>query len=442
MDMPPVYAVSGFDHSDSTPIVNRLPYDLLFRIFAFFLGGFWCTADKREYFRNRTILCHICRLWRITVTESPLLWSSFELHTGSNLAPVIFALGLIERVPVYLRTALRIGDINTIHDVMNRFLPIFPQLHMLTILTTDANCVADLASLIRLAPLSNLRRLSLSCHKFMWESNMVARVDVVGDLYLLEALRIRRVCFGWNLAPTFRSLRILVIHDVLGSFAPLWQDWEAIAGAAPNVEKISLRRIGCEGLPDVCTRLEFPLLVELDVHFGSTDDALPLLVSTFICSSLKSLSVASSSTQHLSRFLNVPSNLARVQSLTLGLRSVDPAELHRFFDHVPAVTLLEILRSDSDVMDALCVPTGTTSGSHHLVCPNLATIAVAELDPATFRSFMLCREDSLRSMDHVIFRGGLPGYSQDLEWLEERMAIGAWIKYKEPVWLMRDYSVD
>ncbi|KAF8868194.1 hypothetical protein BD779DRAFT_1111791 [Infundibulicybe gibba] len=70
------------------PTINRIPVELLAKIFAHYVAAFdsenmvWHTVSSLE--RTPTILGHVCQRWRGVALTFPMLWSSIAIHSPSR----------------------------------------------------------------------------------------------------------------------------------------------------------------------------------------------------------------------------------------------------------------------------------------------------------------------------------------------------------------------
>ncbi|KAJ6548902.1 hypothetical protein B0H19DRAFT_1074707 [Mycena capillaripes] len=421
---------------------NRLPVELLGYIFDMILGYFWGRRLKKSYIKSRFVLAQVCSWWRLVVFGSPFLWNSLDVSTAT---PPDWLAYLVQRAhtgPLDLRFDLYRGAPSSVANCLSR-------VRTLWITAREANVLNIIGSKLCAASFGSLQVLHLQGLARQSDQLLVPMMEIPGGGRHLRSLRLRRIWFGWDIAPTFTSLRVLVIRDVYIQFAPAWSDWEAIADAAPRLQKLCLRNVGCRELPDHPRTLAFHEMTHLDLVFGNDNVSLRRLISTFDAPNISSLLLFARSTLSFQCLTHRPHMLRNLHEMVLRLSIVDSVALHEVFTHTPNLYSLDVLINESLVLDALAITTspaaGYTSLTELFVCPQLAFLALDDEDPSIVRMFLESRAPVSGRMRQVMFRSGLPEDEEEeehVDWIDMRMSVGANKAFTSPSWLEVEYGWD
>ncbi|KAJ7604682.1 hypothetical protein DFH06DRAFT_1386830 [Mycena polygramma] len=341
--------------------------------------------------------------------------------------------------------ALRTGRNTDPVSTLDHLADLFPRCRVLWLLIWDEPSLHSVSTIIRELSFETLQTLNIQFIAKRPVLDIVPRLDIACNFNLLIRLRLRRVWLTFGTAPSFASLRTIALRDLVGQTAPAWAFWDAIETTAQLLEQISMRGVGCSGIPEEPRNLAFPRLTHLDLDFRGVDESLFKLVSTFHAPALTFVLVFAQSTASLGCLLVLPGMLCCVHELVLSIPITKMMDLHNFLSHTPSVYFLDILTDEHLVLEAMCITRGSTLDSYSsdcFVCPRLAVLGVNDELPSIVLEFFQSRLATLDTMVQVLFRSGLR-YEDDEEeeavaWIEERMAIGVNLPFVDPYWIKSD----
>ncbi|KAJ7615631.1 hypothetical protein DFH06DRAFT_1343599 [Mycena polygramma] len=439
------YPTGSIDSCCLVPYVNRLPFEVLGDIFMLALGCFWVPRNKAGLIRSRFAFAWVCRWWRSVALGSLFLWDSLDFYSGTRADWIQYSVLRVPAGPVELRLDLRRGGLNSVVSIFNNVSILFPRCRLLWLLIRDAQSLHTVASLIRNSTFGSLRTLNLHCIARQADQMIVPMFDFTGGFDTLQSLRLRRIWFNFAAVSSFASLKTFAIREIVAQFAPDWVFWVTLETAAPLLEQISIRRVGCAGIPILPRTLSFPRLTHLDLNFAEDDETLYNLVSTFHAPALTFILVFAKSTKSLGCLLSFPGMLLRIHELVLRIPIVKIKSMHAFLTHTPSLYFLDVLTSEHLVLEAMCITSSEVEGYSSpdvFVCPRLGVLGVGDELPSTVREFLETRSVTLKHMVRILFREGLP-YEDDeeeehIDWIDERLAIGANLPFVNPYWIKSD----
>ncbi|KAJ6520777.1 hypothetical protein DFH09DRAFT_1098196 [Mycena vulgaris] len=346
-------------------------------------------------------------------------------------------------MPLYLKICISAGGQIPISELMSMFGQRLHGAHMLEVVGEDATAFEQSAAVLCTYPLSQLRYPSMRCNFILSSEFTMSMVDIPASLLYVHSIRLRGVWLCWDRCRTFRSLRILCIDNVAAEFAPGWTAWEAMAEAAPEMERLSLRNTGCIIFPRAGHPITFPHLTHFDIVIGA-DKSLASLVSRFLTPKLSTLSITLKNTDQLRFISPLTTSMPTVRKLTLAVQKINTDQLHQFFVRLSSLDFLDVLRSDSAVLKALCRESDLPTIPSPMPCPSLSVLVISGANPVRVRAFIEARSSGSAAgqMKHLLFRQGFPVgdvYESDLEWLSSKYSVGASISYEIPDWIIRDY---
>ncbi|KAJ7077791.1 hypothetical protein C8R44DRAFT_755063 [Mycena epipterygia] len=420
--------------------VNDLPFDVLSIIFSMLVNDYWSFTDKLHFIARAFRLAHVCRYWNYVALGCPAFWRDYNIHASSSVDLAYRQLLYSAGTPLVLRLLLNSADVRPTPSTFDVFIPLRPPLHSLTVTASDAVAARDLASIFEVAEFGEIHDISLQCWFLYPDGGSVPLVNRQQGMSTLRSLRLHRVRFSWGLIASYVSLRVLVLRDIGTHFVPSWGDWCTLSVAAPNLERISLRRVGCIGIPVHPTPLLFARLTHMDLMFTSDDRTLQSLVGAIYAPQLYSLTVFGPDTSYLRNLMVFPSMLRHVESLVIRMRSVVAADIREFLALIPSVTSLDLPRHDLHVLHSI-TPDGVHADvSPGVMLPKLIVLAISSSGPASVHAYLASRLRP-QTVDLVLFRNGLLHESwldADVAWLEARFGVGVGAEYREADWLTHD----
>ena len=169
---------------------------------------------------------------------------------------------------------------------------------------------------------------------------------------------------------------------------------------------------------------------------------------------LANVSVVARSAEDLFCLLTFPNMLDNVRDLTLRIRFVELDHIRHFFSHTPRIESLDILDSDSDILQALTIPFGQGTASRQpdaFLCRNIRDLLVKSAGPSVVGYFMECRHPVVDTMRFVLFRSGLEDdddygslyndeYGEDFDWVAERVSVGTNKVYVDQYWVHSEFG--
>lgn len=378
--------------------------------------------------------------------SSHFLWEGVDVSVVTSTDWIRYSLGVASGGVLDLRMDLYRGATNSVATILALFFDAFPRTRTLWITVEDNTILNLVATHLCNATFDALEVLNLLGGAQQGEQLIMPQIEIPAWLGHIRSLRLRRIWFDWSGAITFRSLQTLVLRDIHRQYAPDWSVWNAIATAAPDMRRISLRNIGCANTPVHPPTLLFRNLTNLDLMFGADTEALYALLCAFHAPQLNFLMFTGPSTRLLLCLLKHSDMLQHLHELVVRISHVDVAEMHRFLRHTPNVRLLKVLKRDSRVLEAMSIADTSVPNASPLtsfVCPLLETLGVKYADPSDIRDFMVAR-DRLLDLKQIFFHRQLPTESSDEEeelhifWIECRVAVGANLPVSDPYWLRAD----
>ncbi|KAJ6553568.1 hypothetical protein DFH09DRAFT_1085683 [Mycena vulgaris] len=93
--------------------------------------------------------------------------------------------------------------------------------------------------------LTNSAGTAANSNYILFNDSTTSIVDIPGCLFNVVSIRLWGVYFCWDRCHTFKFLKISCIHEIKVELGPDWSAWEAMADAAPGMEKLSLRWKDC-----------------------------------------------------------------------------------------------------------------------------------------------------------------------------------------------------
>ncbi|KAJ7156492.1 hypothetical protein C8R43DRAFT_1125692 [Mycena crocata] len=380
--------------------VNHLPSELLIIIFHHILGDYWKRMWSSTYEEQLFRLTAVCRSWRQVALSTPELWSNFRIRMDSSLSLISLYIDRSTATPIMADFDLHGGGAIPAVDIFRRFFRLFPRFTRLRLRVRDRSSLNEISLCFALGRFDSLVSLDISCDA---AEGTMARISLTAPLPALQSLRLRRVCVGWTVFPTFRCITTLVIRNLSRSLAPDWDDWVALQFAAPSLQRICLRNTGCIDVPVDARPLYFLELSDLDLDFGDDNPTLMALVATFRTAALSFLSIQSRTSAVLSSISTHAPNLATITRLNIRLISVDITVVTIFLRHLSSLKILDLRASDSKCLAALQTPLLHLNADPIFSCPSLQQLAVVSATPPRIRAFIETRGDLNDSLYQVSF---------------------------------------
>ncbi|KAJ7709290.1 hypothetical protein B0H16DRAFT_1745937 [Mycena metata] len=434
-------------------VLSSLPKPVWTAIFGMVLQhGVGCY---RLAFRLRNVLLHVCKFWRCIVKNAAAFWTRVHLKTTTSVDLATTILESSRDLPLEVRVDFRGSRVHGICEDMDALLHLISA-HMCrtrtitAILDSDPSrrCFQQSLLFARLPQLSGftVTRGSISGH--LRPSPCV--LTWVPEYSRSLSLRLQNVSFAWIAKGDFAHLRTLVLRDMSYDRAPTWADFSTLFVVATGLQQLSLRAVGCSGLP--LLRHGTPVmkrLMELDLCFGN-DTSFEHAMRLLRLPCLRTFKFTAFTSEEFDAIGRCSASLARVTTFIIDGTFDEHYKLSRIFLNMPSLANLELLSNGSTATAALlaCDKWLTvTFGTQSLGCPDLSVLAVPD-SPESWdiaASFVKRRYSRGGMLSQVVF-GETRAYwciydvnVITMQPVENTSRGPVYVRYGEPRWLRDGY---